>query len=348
MCRFFLISGGLVFMAVVTIFPLMIGLASFSESEGMGVGSRIPDTVLKWEPVFLKEAQKYDLVAHIPILMAIATVESGGRLPDIMQSSESAGLPMNTINNEPESIAQGVKHYNNALQIAREKQCDDWTVIQAYNYGVNYVSYIAARGKQHTLDLAESYSRDIVAPSLGNHVGNTYQYVNAVSIVNGRQYLYWNGGNFHYVDLVRQYVPSEQWKENQDYILPLDPPNITSWFGLRVLNGVQQFHRGIDFGHPEGTPIKAISDGVVLASEYHASWGNYVRIQHQNGYCSLYAHNAVNLVHVGEQVKQGDLIGLVGNTGNSFGPHLHLEISLSTDLSQKNLIDPAKILGIVP
>lgn len=325
---------------------LMIGSSNSNNDDGSGTAINIPEAVLRWEYLFIQEAQKYDIVDHVPRLMAITTVESGGRLPDIMQSSESAGLPMNTIDNEADSIAQGVKHYANALRLAREAGCDDWTAVQAYNYGLNYVNHVAARGKRHTLDLAEGYSRDVVAPSLGNHIGSTYSYVNAVSQANGRTYLYWNGGNFHYVDLVKQFLSSGESGGSEEFILPLNPPNITSWFGMRVLNGVEGFHRGIDFGHPQGTPIKAIADGVVIASEYHASWGNYVRIQHSNGYCSLYAHNFSNGVRVGDQVKQGDIIGLVGNTGNSFGPHLHLEISTSTDLSQASLLDPADVLGI--
>ncbi|EPI02066.1 peptidase, M23 family, partial [Enterococcus faecalis 13-SD-W-01] len=131
-----------------------------------------------------------------------------------------------------------------------------------------------------------------------------------------------------------------------DYILPIDPPKISSWFGNRYLNGEINFHRGIDFAHPQGTPIKAIADGVVITSEYHSSWGNYVRIRHADGHCSLYAHNSQNNVQVGDTVKQGDTIGLVGNTGNSFGAHLHFEYSTSTDLSINSLMDPAVVLGI--
>ncbi|HFD0846082.1 TPA: phage tail tip lysozyme [Enterococcus hirae] len=131
-----------------------------------------------------------------------------------------------------------------------------------------------------------------------------------------------------------------------DYILPIDPPKISSWYGNRYLGGSVDFHRGLDFAHPQGTPVKAIADGEVIAAEYHYSWGNYVRIKHKNGHCSLYAHNSQLKVKVGDQVKQGDIISLVGNTGNSFGAHLHLEYSTSTDLSINSLMDPAVILGI--
>lgn len=128
-----------------------------------------------------------------------------------------------------------------------------------------------------------------------------------------------------------------------NYILPLNPPNISSWFGWRSMG---DFHRGIDFAHPQGTPIQAISDGVVLTAEYHYSWGNYVHLKHSNGESSLYAHCVSLNVKPGDQIKQGDIVGLVGNTGNSFGAHLHLEISSSTDLSVGSLKDPAQVLGI--
>lgn len=343
----FFTTGGLLLLFTGLAAVMVIGMSnSSSGDQGIGSAQNIPAEVLKWEPYFVKEAQKYDIVDHVPRLMAITTVESGGRLPDIMQSSESAGLPMNTIDNEPDSIAQGVKHYANALQLSEAAGTDDWTVVQAYNFGTSYIGYVSQRGKKHTIDLAEAYSRDVVAPSLGNVLGSTYRYVNAVSEANGRPYLYWNGGNFHYVDLVRQYLTQGEVGSSEGFILPLSPPNITSWFGMRILGGVEQFHRGIDFGHPQGTPIKAIADGVVIASEYHNSWGNYVRIEHANGYCSLYAHNVSNNVKVGDQVKQGDIIGHVGNTGNSFGAHLHLEISTSRDLTAASLLDPAEVLGI--
>ena len=105
------------------------------------------------------------------------------------------------------------------------------------------------------------------------------------------------------------------------YILPLNPPNISSWFGWRSMG---DYHRGIDFAHPQGTPIKAIDGGTVITAEFHYSWGNHVRIKHDNGQTSLYAHCSALKVKVGDKLKQGDIVGLVGNTGNSFGAHLHL------------------------
>ena len=130
------------------------------------------------------------------------------------------------------------------------------------------------------------------------------------------------------------------------YRLPLTVINLSSPFGWRNFGGVSEFHRGLDFAASMGTPIYAISDGVVLKAEYHYSWGNYVHIKHPDGRSSLYAHQSQLLVHVGQEVHQGDKIGLVGSTGNSTGAHLHLEISKSTSLAQGDLIDPATVLGL--
>lgn len=132
------------------------------------------------------------------------------------------------------------------------------------------------------------------------------------------------------------------------YSLPIEPPNITSRFGNRTnpITNQQELHRGTDFGHPAGTPIKTIADGTVIRAEMHSSWGNHVVIQHKDGKCSLYAHQSEMLVSKGASVKKGDVIGKVGSTGDSTGPHLHLEISRSSDLSESNLLNPEDVLGI--
>lgn len=120
---------------------------------------------------------------------------------------------------------------------------------------------------------------------------------------------------------------------------------ISSPFGWRSFGGISEFHRGIDYAVPQGTPIHAIADGVVIVAEYHYSWGNHVQIKHADGTSSNYAHQSRINVHVGQSVKQGDVLGFVGSTGNSTGPHLHLEISRSTSLAQSELIDPVTVLG---
>ncbi|MCF1613584.1 peptidoglycan DD-metalloendopeptidase family protein [Tetragenococcus koreensis] len=130
-------------------------------------------------------------------------------------------------------------------------------------------------------------------------------------------------------------------KETTDYILPLDDPIVTSTYGERG----ESFHRGIDLAMDEGTKIQAAGEGRVTRSAYHPSWGNYVTILHPDGLTTLYAHCKKNLVQVGQEVQQGEKIALVGNTGNSTGPHLHFEVNRSQSLVQEQLLDPIEVLG---
>lgn len=104
---------------------------------------------------------------------------------------------------------------------------------------------------------------------------------------------------------------------------------VSSEFGLRPnpFGGKgYELHDGIDFRGPIGTPIYATANGVVVTARYSGGYGKHVRIDHGYGYETLYAHlNAVN-VSVGDTVRRGDLIGELGNTGRSSGPHLHYGI----------------------
>lgn len=125
-----------------------------------------------------------------------------------------------------------------------------------------------------------------------------------------------------------------------EMIHPVMNPVLSSTFGPRG----DGFHRGVDFVAPLGTPILASLAGTVIRSEYHDSWGNYVAIEHENGLTTLYAHNNQNLVTVGQTVTQGEIIASMGSTGNSTGPHLHFEVSLSSSLAQDQLIDPLSVL----
>lgn len=127
---------------------------------------------------------------------------------------------------------------------------------------------------------------------------------------------------------------------NEELIYPVTNPVVSSLFGPRGGN----FHRGVDFAAPTGTPILASLTGTVIRSEYHSSWGNVVAIEHENGLTTLYAHNNQNLVSVGQRVEQGQMIASMGSTGNSTGPHLHFEVSRSPSLAQDQLIDPLTVL----
>ncbi len=125
------------------------------------------------------------------------------------------------------------------------------------------------------------------------------------------------------------------------YIWPLNGfTNVSSGFGNRTLYGVSDFHRGLDIPADAGTPIMACNGGTVVRSEYHYSWGNYVLIDHGNGQSTLYAHMTATAVSAGATVSQGDVIGYVGQTGNAYGNHLHLEYWING-----NITDPYAMFG---
>lgn len=114
---------------------------------------------------------------------------------------------------------------------------------------------------------------------------------------------------------------------------------ITSNYGYRH----RRMHRGVDLGYPEGTPVSAAWDGIVRISKGTANtggYGNLVVIRHDNGLETYYAHLSRRLVNPGQMVKAGDIIGLGGNTGRSYGSHLHFEVRyLGNDINPNRLID---------
>ncbi len=108
-----------------------------------------------------------------------------------------------------------------------------------------------------------------------------------------------------------------------------DLKRMASGFGYRTdpIYKTTKFHAGMDFASPIGTEIYATGDGTVLRADADASgYGNHVRINHGFGYLTLYGHMSKINVRPGQRVHRGDVIGFVGNTGKSVGPHLHYEV----------------------
>ena len=126
----------------------------------------------------------------------------------------------------------------------------------------------------------------------------------------------------------------------EGYMVPLKNYTISSPFGWRG----EEFHRGLDMAANQGEPIVASKAGTVIEASYHVLSGNYVTIEHEDGSVALYAHQQEYCVNVGQTVEQGQIIGYVGSTGNSTGPHLHLELALDRSLTQDKLINPETVL----
>jgi murein DD-endopeptidase MepM/ murein hydrolase activator NlpD len=115
---------------------------------------------------------------------------------------------------------------------------------------------------------------------------------------------------------------------NVQLIYPLmNPARITSRFGWRThpLTGSRRFHSGLDIAAPSGTPVVATATGTVVSAGWNGGYGKAIVIQHNDTQQTLYGHLSEISVQPGQQITQGTVIGLVGSTGNSTGPHLHFE-----------------------
>lgn len=131
---------------------------------------------------------------------------------------------------------------------------------------------------------------------------------------------------------------------NLSLLFPLPAPApLTSGYGWRVhpVRGDQRFHSGVDIGAPEGTPVLASYSGTVATADTLGGYGLAVVLQHNDGaQDTLYAHLSEILVRPGEKVEQGSVIGRVGSTGLSTGPHLHFELRQKTADGKMETVDP--------
>ncbi len=107
--------------------------------------------------------------------------------------------------------------------------------------------------------------------------------------------------------------------------------HVTSPFGLREhpTSGEREFHSGVDIAAEPGRPVRATGEGIISFAGWSGANGNLVVIEHGAGYSTFYAHNKMVAVSTGHKVKRGDIIGYVGSTGNSTGPHVHYEVWLN-------------------
>ncbi|MGN0707143.1 MAG: M23 family metallopeptidase [Faecalibacterium sp.] len=127
---------------------------------------------------------------------------------------------------------------------------------------------------------------------------------------------------------------------------PLDTASwrVSDAYGWRQdpLDGEKGFHQGVDLACEEGTPVLAALDGVAAFARRSNSYGNYLRLRHGNGVETVYAHLQYLYVRAGEVVQAGQVVGTVGQTGRTTGPHLHFEL-----LRGGETCDPGAALGIL-
>ena len=165
--------------------------------------------------------------------------------------------------------------------------------------------------------------------------------------VNGREitlYRFGNDKNYSYFDINGKSVEKALMKS------PINGARLSSPFGMRKhpILGFNKKHNGTDFAAPLGTPIMASGSGTIVAAKWCGGGGNCIKIKHNSTYTTVYAHmkNFAKGMKAGKKVRQGEIIGYVGSTGMSTGPHLHYEVHVNKKPvnSQKLKLPSGKVL----
>ena len=186
---------------LLAIFGLFLFIAIMFSLRRAAMTSNDPedlsDTVLQYRDTVDFYARENGIEEYTDYLLAIMQIETGGRGDDVMQSSESLGLPPNSLGAE-DSIAQGCAYFSEILGDADRKGCDFDAVIQSYNFGIDYLDFVSERGGDSDLDMATAFSE-------WKSGGETISYRSrlAEEVNGGWRYKY---GNMFYAELVKNIV----------------------------------------------------------------------------------------------------------------------------------------------
>lgn len=180
-------------------FILVISSVSFLFYKNL----KIYRQVMNLEKEVAEKAEIYGVSEYSDLILSMILTESKGLGADPMQSSESAYGEVGKVSVPEESINQGVAYLADNLAYAESEGVDLWTAVQAYNFGLDYIPFVRARGGVNDLALAEEYSRDYLAPQLGNQNQERYRYWRFSSFFYNGGYLYYNGGNIFYAQSVK-------------------------------------------------------------------------------------------------------------------------------------------------
>ena len=167
-----------------------------------------PKTVLQHREMLERVAKEKGLSSDLEVLYAIMNVESGGRLRDVMQSSESMGLPVNTLDTE-DSIEQGLSYYKELKEKTRELSLDDKSLWQAYNYGIVFLYYVKEHGGQYQDSLAEDFAME-------QSGGKLVAYKNKLAIAENGGYRY-QYGNMFYARLIEENILRNREKNKMEF-----------------------------------------------------------------------------------------------------------------------------------
>ena len=293
------------------------GYSTYSEStDSSGLG--FSKEVLEYKPIIEQYAEQYHIPDFVQLCMAVMEQESHGQGLDPMQSSE-CGLNEKYPRQpggitEPEySIDVGVHYLSNMIHGQGLTEPSDTMkirkVLAGYNTGSSILTYFEENQLEATYPVIFDYNYGILNRSYDNSIVHAQYPDNVLR--------YYSGGT----SLPGVIVYDTGWAF----------PVVGDWRITQPYKGAA--HTGVDIGAAEGTPVVASKDGVVsMVQEWDGetksgmqSYGNCIDISHDDNVTTRYAHLSEIVVVPGQPVVQGQLIGYVGNTGNSFGSHLHFE-----------------------
>lgn len=315
-------SGAVVLIILITV---MLGSAlSFMGNPDNANHTPVSAEVEAFEPIIRAYTTEYGIPEYVELVKAVMMQESGGNTAlvggDVMQCAEGMGLPVGTAVDTNESIRFGISILADNLRVAGATGPMDIPKIslalQGYNFGNGYISWALVRG---------GYSK-----------ANAREFSEMQAAAHG-----WSGyGDVNYVDHVLRYYsfgisPLGGASAVADGRLAYPFPG-HSWDTYSGHNGID-----ISFANCYGEPVYAVGagtvrytqDGWTAADGVGGMWsfGNAVFIDHGDGWISAYGHLSAVAVRKGEHIAQGQLLGYVGSTGNSTGPHLHLALYLDGD-----------------
>ena len=289
-------------------FFIMIMVVFMGTSTGSGnVANKkgkanVPEIVRRWEPFVGQYATRYGVSEHTELFLAIIMVESGGddaKTPDIMGASRHVDY---TIENPHESLEVGIRYFSECMKYAKDNQIIEVKfVVQAYNFGIEFLEYIKNKDvKNWKEEYAKEYYDQHNQQGIVDYVNQVYKYY-SVDVPSS------NSGMI---------VPTRIHLMNERYGWTYDP---------------ERFHSGIDLQCSTGADALAAKDGVVKEASwgYNGGFGNVIILDHGDGVDTLYAHLSNIHVSNGQTVTQGQVIGACGNTGFSFGAHLHFEVRVN-------------------
>lgn len=227
-----------------------------------------------------------------------------------------------------------VKLGENYWQIARENGIDIDTIIGLNPYLKNLYAglneYLIVGNRKGCIHIAKGGERLSDISAIYNVPIETLRKVNRINFI--KEYLYGlEKGEILFIPGSLPKILTSEMKRLYKLREQLQSPLggiYTSGYGIRVdpFTKEYRYHNGLDIKVPIGTAVGAAADGIVIACGWAGGYGKMIKIQHYNGYTTLYGHLSKIYVRVGQKVKRGQIIGRSGNTGRTTGPHLHFTV----------------------